>query len=262
MNFLSEVLSSKDVIQEWHPHVYEIEHKRTGMIYVGCVYARGKWYLERFREHILGKTASFQALYALHLAKQDDEFICRLITFVHDHDRACEVEQHFISKVPIARSINHIVGCHFDTRVTRVRRFDELSNLGYCMKLFLTDTREITDLQRLIDLKVSSRTDLAKLHKSYETALGIASSPTWRAGRTKLAQRKRAGKLTEAEKAAYAELPAKIAQDWQGRSSEYVTQRTSSGLSVMNSKLTCHCGVSVSRGNYARYHGDKCKLKQ
>lgn len=107
----------------------------------------------------------------------------------------------------------------------------------------------------LTDKQVAWKVKIAKLAKQYPNL------ESWQRGRKKFRERMSKKEFTEKEKELYYERrPELVKQQWAKLSKDEKDSRTSPGLDIMNSKIKCeHCGVETNKGNYSRWHGDKCK---
>jgi len=85
----------------------------------------------------------------------------------------------------------------------------------------------------------------------------------WRAGRVKYSERMERKEFTEKELEKYASHNDMVRNHWGEQTDEYKMERTKNGLDNMNSRMICeHCDVEANKGNYARWHGDKCKMRK
>ncbi len=89
----------------------------------------------------------------------------------------------------------------------------------------------------------------------------MLQTDNWYLGRAKLRERHAKKEFTEAELDLYHHRrPTIIEESWKTLSREERLERTSDGTKVMNSRISCpHCGIETNKGNYNRWHGNKCK---
>jgi hypothetical protein len=87
----------------------------------------------------------------------------------------------------------------------------------------------------------------------------------WKKGRDTFRKRMKLKEFTDAEKDLYFNRrPDIVKKQWDRLSQTQRLERTSAGLDAMNSeRYQCeHCGLTTTKGNYKRWHGDKCKRVQ
>jgi len=82
----------------------------------------------------------------------------------------------------------------------------------------------------------------------------------WQKGRETYRNRMSRGEYTDAELATFGRRSEIVAKEWSDWSAEDRLARTKNGLNIMNSMVSCeHCGLSMNKGNYRRWHGLNCK---
>ena len=123
--------------------------------------------------------------------------------------------------------------------------------------------REEKERQRLNNNGKTDKQIISIKNASKVAKEKVITSLGWLAGREKLKARKENKDFTLKEKEHHAKLSNKIKEHWRDVNEEERKRRTSSGIKAMNSeKNHCrHCDKHISKGNYARWHGDKCKMR-
>lgn len=108
-------------------------------------------------------------------------------------------------------------------------------------------------------------TDKQLLYRQLQSILWqeIYKFDWWQKGRQTFRERMERKEFTEKELASYEKRSEQASKQWGELTYEERLSVVSAGLNAMNNdKLVCeHCGKTVSKGNYARWHGDKCKMK-
>lgn len=121
--------------------------------------------------------------------------------------------------------------------------------------------RQVKSEQRLQN---NGLTDAEVAAKPFLKGFGqrMVKDPNFWNGRKKMSDRHTRKEFTEAELDQYAKRSDRVKEDWAHIDKESRLQRTQSGLHIMNAEIHCeHCGISTNKGNYKRWHGNKCKNK-
>lgn len=111
-------------------------------------------------------------------------------------------------------------------------------------------------------LKNDGLTDAQVAIKPFRKNFGqrmISDENFWH-GRKKMSERHSRREFTEEELATYAKRSDMVKEGWSNLPPEERKARTKAGLDHMNSQVICpHCGIKTNKGNYKRWHGNKCK---
>lgn len=90
----------------------------------------------------------------------------------------------------------------------------------------------------------------------------VVGGEKWLLGREKYRSRMKAKEYTDKEIETYNNRTEIITNQWKTIDREKRLERTSKGLSNMNSKLKCSvCGTITNKGNIARWHNGNCKKR-
>jgi hypothetical protein len=133
------------------------------------------------------------------------------------------------------------------------------TNGHYCPFLFISD--KISTF--IDDIFFKENLDLLKLKRHYASKNNNAEiSENWLKGREKHRKRVSNKIFTENEIKAKKEKSKVIKEYWENAPKEERQKRTKAGLDVMNQKIECeYCGKVSNKGNYSRWHGKNCKVK-
>jgi len=86
------------------------------------------------------------------------------------------------------------------------------------------------------------------------------NNPSWQEGRERFRQRMAKKAFTAKELQVIQQRPEKTKQQWSNITTTEKMKRVSAGLNNMNSPMECpHCGTKTNKGNFKRWHGNKCK---
>ncbi|HBY65848.1 MAG TPA: hypothetical protein DEG42_05675 [Acholeplasmataceae bacterium] len=256
------------VIQD-KPHSYLITHLQTGDRYVGIVLKRGKTLFDRFEEHMTRRGALGFIPY-LEDGFSNDDFSISLISYYDSRYEAGKDETRLIKS--LKPEINNNCGGSYDWVHYKLRGFCWLSFSGLRRKINSTPIQRRIDslsfTQYENDFDYDGRHNrggeyVILLNRFGRDHTKILSNDNWKNGRKKYKQRMNKKEFTDAEKLSYSKRDAMVKNIWEGR--DETTRKTiaANGLSIMNAKIwACeHCGFITTKGNYGRWHGDKCKHK-